>query len=102
MNSGGDHQTTARVLVAEKIGESGIGLLREHFEVDLGTGWTREELSERIGEYDGILIRSATNLDARELRSLPRPALERPMGLGQVPRQRQEHRHRVLGGGDHV
>ncbi len=64
MNAGGDHQATARVLVAEKIGESGIGLLREHFDVDLGTGWTREQLSERIGEYDGILIRSATKLDA--------------------------------------
>jgi len=52
-----------RVLVAEKIGESGVGLLREHFEVDLGVGWDRSELEERIGEYDGILIRSATKLD---------------------------------------
>ena len=52
-----------RVLVAEKIGESGIDLLREHFEVDLGVGWDRAELEERIGDYDGILIRSATKLD---------------------------------------
>ena len=29
-----------RVLVAEKIGESGVDLLREHFEVDVGVGWT--------------------------------------------------------------
>jgi D-3-phosphoglycerate dehydrogenase / 2-oxoglutarate reductase len=54
----------ARVLVAEKIGESGIELLRGHFDVDLGASWSREELAERIGEYDGILIRSATKLDA--------------------------------------
>ncbi len=53
-----------RVLVAEKIGDSGIDLLRESFDVDLGVGWSREELAERIGEYDGILIRSATKLDA--------------------------------------
>jgi D-3-phosphoglycerate dehydrogenase / 2-oxoglutarate reductase len=53
-----------RVLVAEKIGESGIELLREQFEVDVATGWTREQLGERIGDYDGILIRSATKLDA--------------------------------------
>ena len=52
-----------RVLVAEKIGDSGIDLLREHFDVDLGVGWSREELEERIGEYDGMLIRSATQLD---------------------------------------
>jgi D-3-phosphoglycerate dehydrogenase len=53
-----------RVLVAEKIGDSGINLLREHFDVELGVDWSREELTERIGTYDGILIRSATKLDA--------------------------------------
>ncbi|HEY1519644.1 MAG TPA: hydroxyacid dehydrogenase, partial [Solirubrobacteraceae bacterium] len=53
-----------RVLVAEKIGDSGIELLRGHFDVELGVGWSREELEARIGEYDGILIRSATKLDA--------------------------------------
>ncbi len=56
--------SAARVLVAEKIGDSGIELLAEHFDVDIGTSWTPEELGERIGEYDGILIRSATRLDA--------------------------------------
>jgi D-3-phosphoglycerate dehydrogenase / 2-oxoglutarate reductase len=53
-----------RVLVAEKIGDSGIELLTGHFDVDLGVGWSREELAARIGGYDGILIRSATKLDA--------------------------------------
>jgi D-3-phosphoglycerate dehydrogenase len=52
-----------RVLVAEKIGDSGIDLLREHFEVDVGAGWSPDELGDRIGDYDGILIRSATKLD---------------------------------------
>jgi D-3-phosphoglycerate dehydrogenase / 2-oxoglutarate reductase len=56
--------TEPRVLVAEKIGDSGIDLLREHFNVDVGVGWSREELEDRIGEYDGVLIRSATKLDA--------------------------------------
>jgi len=56
-----------RVLVAEKIGDSGIDLLRQHFEVDVGAGWTVEELDARIGEYDGILIRSATQLDSERL-----------------------------------
>jgi D-3-phosphoglycerate dehydrogenase len=53
-----------RVLVAEKIGDSGVALLREQFDVDLGADWSREELADRIGAYDGILIRSATQLDA--------------------------------------
>ena len=56
--------TRPRVLVAEKIGDSGIDLLRESFDVDLGVGWSREELAERIGDYDAVLIRSATQLDA--------------------------------------
>ncbi len=54
-----------KVLVAEKIGASGIDLLREHFEVE--TAFDQNggfDLSERIGEYDGILIRSATKMTA--------------------------------------
>ncbi len=53
-----------KVLVKEKIGDSGIELLKEHFDVDLGIDWTDEELGERIGAYEGILIRSATKLTA--------------------------------------
>ncbi len=53
-----------RVLVAEKIGDSGIDLLRQHFDVDVGTDWEPGELAERIGDYEGILIRSATKLDS--------------------------------------
>ena len=62
--SAGNGHGQPRVLVAEKIGQSGIELLEEHFEVELGAGWSREELAEQIGRYDGILIRSATKLDA--------------------------------------
>jgi D-3-phosphoglycerate dehydrogenase len=50
-----------RVLVAEPIGASGVGLLREHFEVDEG------DHLDRIGDYDAILIRSATKLTAEVL-----------------------------------
>ncbi len=53
-----------KVLVKEKIGDSGVELLREHFDVDLGLDWSDEELAERIGAYHGILIRSATKLTA--------------------------------------
>jgi D-3-phosphoglycerate dehydrogenase / 2-oxoglutarate reductase len=54
----------AKVLVKEKIGDSGVDLLREHFDVDVGTDWADGELAERIGEYDGIVIRSATKMTA--------------------------------------
>jgi D-3-phosphoglycerate dehydrogenase len=51
-----------RILVKEKIADSGVDLLREHFDVDLGVDWEDSELDERIGDYDGIIIRSATQL----------------------------------------
>jgi D-3-phosphoglycerate dehydrogenase / 2-oxoglutarate reductase len=53
-----------KVLVKEKIGDSGIELLREYFDVDLGFDWDDAELAEHIGVYDGILIRSATKMTA--------------------------------------
>jgi len=51
-----------RVLVKEKIAESGVSLLREHFDVEDGTGWENGELPERIGDYDAIIVRSATKV----------------------------------------
>ena len=54
-----------RVLVKEKIGDSGVQLLRDAgFDVELGVDWEDGELERRIGEFDGMLIRSATKLDA--------------------------------------
>ena len=53
-----------RILVSEQIADSGVALLRERFDVDLGMDWSPEELRDRIGDYDGILIRSATRLTA--------------------------------------
>jgi D-3-phosphoglycerate dehydrogenase len=54
-----------KVLVKEKIGDSGVELLRSRgFTVDLGIDWSQEDLEQRIGEYDGLLIRSATKVTA--------------------------------------
>ena len=54
-----------KVLVKEKIGDSGVQLLRDAgFDVELGTDWDDAELERRIGEFDGILIRSGTKLTA--------------------------------------
>ena len=51
-----------RVLVTEKIAERGVELLRELFEVELGLEMADNELAERIGEFDAVLIRSGTRL----------------------------------------
>ncbi|MBJ7331136.1 MAG: phosphoglycerate dehydrogenase [Solirubrobacteraceae bacterium] len=52
-----------KVLVKEKIGDSGVQLLRDAgFDVDLGVDWEQAELEQRIGDYEGLLIRSATKV----------------------------------------
>ncbi len=51
-----------RVLVKEKIADSGVDLLRESFDVDLGLEMSDDELREAIGSYDAILVRSATQV----------------------------------------
>jgi D-3-phosphoglycerate dehydrogenase len=55
------------VLVAEKVGPAGIDLLKSHFDVELGFDWDRDEVKARLGAFDGVLIRSATKLDAELL-----------------------------------
>jgi len=50
-----------RVLVREPIAEAGVELLKGRFEVDVDYDG---DLAERIGEYDGIVVRSKTKLTA--------------------------------------
>ena len=50
-----------RVLVREPIAEAGIELLRERFDVDVDS---ESDLAETIGNYDAIVVRSATKLTA--------------------------------------
>jgi D-3-phosphoglycerate dehydrogenase / 2-oxoglutarate reductase len=53
--------STTRVLVREPIAEAGLELLRSRFDVDVDFD---SDLAEKIGDYDGIVIRSATKLGA--------------------------------------
>lgn len=53
-----------RVLVSEPIADAGIAYLRERFAVDLGLDWGADELAERVGDYDALVVRSATKVTA--------------------------------------
>ena len=50
-----------KVLVREPIAEAGIDFLRERFDVDVDSDG---DLGARIADYDAIIIRSGTHLDA--------------------------------------
>jgi len=54
----------AKVLVKEKIADAGVDLLREEFDVEVGTDWADGDLEQRIAEFDAIVIRSATKMTA--------------------------------------
>jgi D-3-phosphoglycerate dehydrogenase len=57
-----------KILVAEPIADAGIARLRgEGFDVDVETALTREQLLDVIGEYDALIVRSATKADAELL-----------------------------------
>ncbi|HEX3336300.1 MAG TPA: phosphoglycerate dehydrogenase [Jatrophihabitans sp.] len=72
-----------KVLVAEKIGDSGVALLRTAaLEVELGAGWDRAELERRIADFDAILIRSATQVDADLLAKADRLRIVARAGVG--------------------
>jgi len=53
-----------KILVAEAISPKGIDVMLEAgFEVDVEIKLTREELLERIGQYDCIIVRSVTKVN---------------------------------------
>jgi len=72
----------AKVLVKEKIGDSGVKLLEGHFDVEIGIDWDDEQLAARIGEYDGILIRSATKMTAELIEKADRLRVIGRAGVG--------------------
>ena len=71
-----------KVLVAEEIADSGVDLLRESCDVDVDLGLDPEQLRAKIGEYDAILIRSATTLDEAAIEAATRLKVIGRAGVG--------------------
>ncbi len=67
-----------KVLVAEPLAEEGLEILREQVSLDVHAKLTREELLRIIGDYDAVIVRSATKLD--------REAIERAIQLKVIGR----------------
>jgi D-3-phosphoglycerate dehydrogenase len=71
-----------RVLVKEKIADAGVDLLRQHFDVDVRTDMPADELANAIADYDAIVIRSATNVDAELIERAARLKVIGRAGIG--------------------
>jgi len=52
------------VLICDRIAEAGIDMLREHAEVEVKTKLSPAELLEEIGQYEAVVVRSATKIRA--------------------------------------
>ena len=68
-----------RVLVREPIAEAGLALLRERFDVDVDSD---SDLAATIGDYEAIVIRSATKLDANLIERAQRLKVIGRAGVG--------------------
>lgn len=52
-----------KVIITERMDEQGVELLKEGLDVDIAFHISREELLEKIHEYDAIIVRSVTKVD---------------------------------------
>ncbi|HOO61531.1 MAG TPA: NAD(P)-dependent oxidoreductase, partial [Bacillota bacterium] len=53
-----------KILVAEKIAADSVQYLRDNgFEVDEKLGFSQDEIAGMIGEYDGLIVRSVTQVN---------------------------------------
>lgn len=53
-----------KVIISEKMDDCGIELLKKHFDVDVAIGISREDLLAKIHEYDALIVRSVTDVNA--------------------------------------
>ena len=53
-----------KVIISEKMDDCGIELLKQHFDVDVEVGISREDLLAKIPEYDALIVRSVTDVNA--------------------------------------
>lgn len=54
-----------RVLVCDAISDDGVDLLNTHFDVDVRTGMSEDEFAAVVGDYEAVIVRSATQVTAR-------------------------------------
>ena len=71
-----------KALVTERLSEAGIGSLQKHAEVDVRMALSPDELLDVIGDYDALVIRSATQVDAALLERAEKLKVVGRAGIG--------------------
>ncbi len=72
-----------KVLISDNLSQAGVDVLEKSgFEVDVNTGLSPEELKEIIGDYEGLVIRSATQVTADLLEAAHKLEVVGRAGIG--------------------
>ena len=71
-----------RVLVKDKLGQAGVDLLEREFDVVQGIDWDQDEFVRRIGEFDGLVVRSAARVTAEVIEAGSRLKVIGRAGVG--------------------
>ncbi len=73
-----------KILISDNLGEAGVKMFQEEpgFEVDVKTGLEPEELKKIIGDYDGLVIRSATKVTEELLQAAKKLKVVGRAGIG--------------------
>lgn len=76
--------TDQRVLVSDKLNQAGLDRLEEAPGVswEMQTEWSPEELAQRIGEYDALIVRSGTQVTAELIAAAPKLSAIARAGVG--------------------
>lgn len=73
-----------KILVTEKVGESGLDLLRQapDVELEINMSLTHDELLKKLADIDGILTRSGTSMGDEEIEAAPKLKVIGRAGVG--------------------
>ena len=72
------------ILVSDKLGDAGVERLKQEpdIHVDVKTGLTKEQLAGTLSDYDALIIRSATKVDAEVLEGARKLRIVGRAGIG--------------------
>jgi len=61
-----ENHVSKKILIADKLGKPGLEILDKMSDMsyDLRTGMSKEELLQAVGDYDAVIVRSDTYIDA--------------------------------------
>ena len=71
-----------KVLVSDSLAEEGVKRLESGADVDVITNLSPEELIQKIGEYDALVIRSGTKVTADVIKAADRLKVIGRAGVG--------------------